>query len=91
MTTSFSVWEKVKKSEDEWWQDTFPTFPHNVQQDITENKGVRPESLRVYGEVVFLLLGLKPCVMITGIGDPSFNVLTSFVDCVIRKSGLLAV
>jgi len=85
------VWEKVKDLENAWWSNNFLSFSQQIQAEITQKKGLRPESMRLYGEIAFLLLDLKPCVMITGLGDPSFSVLESLVNRVIMGSGLLAV
>ncbi|KAL6061257.1 hypothetical protein QOT17_013008 [Balamuthia mandrillaris] len=74
--------QRVREAEERWWHDV----PSSHKRAL-EEQGLQPESMRVWGEILFLLLGLKPGVILTGLS--SSEQVKDFVQKVFVESGLL--
>ncbi|KAL4159842.1 hypothetical protein PRNP1_000415 [Phytophthora ramorum] len=68
--------------ERQWWASR----PTDELQMFVVQFGLQPESMRFFGEVLFLLCGLKACVLLSNL-PPTWR--QSFANDVVVPSGLL--
>ncbi len=79
---------KVRCLEEQWWARLQKEGMPFIGQ--LKDKGYEPASMRFYGELLFVLLGLKPAVLFTGFEEHN-NVMQDYIDCVLIASGLLVI
>ncbi|EQC42644.1 hypothetical protein SDRG_00372 [Saprolegnia diclina VS20] len=75
-----SAWQALEAA---WWTQ----LPVSVRQAL-EADGHTIASMAFFGEVYFVLAGLKPCVVLTGVPTPWKD---HFLEHVVRPSGVLDV
>ncbi|KAL3660994.1 hypothetical protein V7S43_014011 [Phytophthora oleae] len=83
MCAKLKVCQRFRDLEQQWWA----TRPMDELQMYVNQFGLHPESLRFFGEVLFLLCGLKSCVLLSNL-PPTWR--QSFASDVVLASGLLS-
>uniref|UniRef100_K3WWU4 MYND-type domain-containing protein n=1 Tax=Globisporangium ultimum (strain ATCC 200006 / CBS 805.95 / DAOM BR144) TaxID=431595 RepID=K3WWU4_GLOUD len=83
MCASLQVAGAFRALEQKWWR----TRPLREMHAFVTQSGLQPESMRFFGEVLFLLSGLKPMVMLSNLPAPWRS---SFITDVIAPSGVLS-
>jgi hypothetical protein len=74
---------KLKELDIEFW--------NNMCDSSLQEQGYNFESMCFYGEISFLLLGMKHCVMFSGLTKPNDDsMMRSYIDSVLNQSGLFA-
>eukprot|EP01097_Dermamoeba_algensis_P004146 TRINITY_DN2752_c0_g4_i1.p1 TRINITY_DN2752_c0_g4~~TRINITY_DN2752_c0_g4_i1.p1 ORF type:complete len:256 (+),score=48.23 TRINITY_DN2752_c0_g4_i1:47-769(+) len=77
--SALQVYRRFSSLEDQWW-DTLSTETLQKLEDM----GLNPQNMKLSGEVLFVLLSLKPCLLI------SLCALSSdFIEKVVNKSGIM--
>lgn len=82
LCVKLKVCMRFRDLERQWWA----TRPVDELQTFVIQSGLQPESMAIFGEVLFLLLGLKPCVLLSNL-PPMWR--HSFATNVVLASGLL--
>ncbi len=78
----------VRQKEEQWWARLQEEEVALIRQ--LKEKGYEPASMRFYGELLFVLLGLKPAMLFTGF-EGHRNVMKDYINCVLIASGVLVV
>lgn len=76
------VCQRFRDLEMRWWKSR----PADELQAFVVRFGLQPESMSFFGEVLFLLCSLKPCVLLSNL-PPTWR--QSFASDVVVPSGLL--
>ncbi|POM62353.1 hypothetical protein PHPALM_28501 [Phytophthora palmivora] len=84
MCAKLKVCQRFWDLERQWWA----TRPTGELQTFVVQFGLRPESMSFFGEVLFLLCGLKACVLLSNL-PPTWR--WSFARDVVVTSGLLEI
>ncbi|KAE9013145.1 hypothetical protein PF011_g8604 [Phytophthora fragariae] len=84
MCAKLRVCQRFRDLETQWWQ----ARPAHELQRLVVQFGLQPESMSFFGEVLFLLCGLKPCVLLSNL-PPTWR--QSFARDVVVASGVLQV
>ncbi|KAF4039231.1 MYND finger [Phytophthora infestans] len=82
MCAKLKVCKRFRDLEREWWS----TRPSDELQRFVVQFGLQPESMAFFGEVLFLLCGLKACVLLSNL-PPMWR--QSFANDVVLACGLL--
>eukprot|EP00455_Lapot_gusevi_P019660 TRINITY_DN20982_c0_g1_i2.p1 TRINITY_DN20982_c0_g1~~TRINITY_DN20982_c0_g1_i2.p1 ORF type:complete len:207 (+),score=47.49 TRINITY_DN20982_c0_g1_i2:58-678(+) len=77
MSEASAIFQRFSTLEESWWA--------TQSTDWLEEKGLMPDDMRFAGEILFLLLDLKPAVIFSNLE----HITDSFLDQVVRSSGLL--
>ncbi|KAG1683729.1 hypothetical protein DVH05_014120 [Phytophthora capsici] len=83
MCGKLKILQRFRGLEQQWWA----TRPMDELQMYVNQFGLQPKSMRFFGEVLFLLCGLKSCVLLSNL-PPTWR--QSFACDVIGASGLLS-
>ncbi|KAG7392976.1 hypothetical protein PHYPSEUDO_013464 [Phytophthora pseudosyringae] len=82
MCAKLKVGQRFRDLERKWWA----TLPAHELQTLVVQFGLQPEAMSFFGEVLFLLCGLKACVLLSNLPPPWRQ---SFARDVVLASGLL--
>ncbi|ETI51142.1 hypothetical protein F442_05510 [Phytophthora nicotianae P10297] len=80
--SKLKVCRRFRDLERQWWA----TRPSDELQTFVVQFGLQPESMAFFGEVLFLLCGLKACVLLSNL-PPMWR--QSFANDVVLASGIL--
>ncbi|KAG6576284.1 enoyl Coenzyme A hydratase [Phytophthora cinnamomi] len=82
MCAKLRVSQRFRDLETRWWRSR----PPRELQTFVVQLGLQPESMSFFGEVLFLLCGVKPCVLLSNL-PPTWR--QSFTSDVVVSSGLV--